>query len=328
MRNYIKYLLIGGICLTGCEEDPEIQEKGFQTKPIVYSVIESFDTVHYIKIGRFFSGISDPAITARIPDSIYFDTANVKVTLFPMHGAGVKVPVERIVIPDKVEGIFDSDPYEIYRFKKKLVLGDYPYHYLPFEEITVEVDIPGLPVAKGITSIVFPPKIWSPLQAQEYIYIFPDNPLRILWSGGEWNEIDVSFKVVEEYPDTTIVRDFAYQKSNDININGQYYEIKIPYELIVETLEKNLKVRSDLYRRYFGYFRIEVLTGNADFSNYKKYVYGINDFNYNPFNNVVNGIGMLSGRSVTIKDSLTLDYFSRMNLAAEPRLKKFRFIEY
>jgi hypothetical protein len=328
MRKIIRLLIFGGLFFSGCEEDPIIQTDGFQTKPVIYSIIETFDSVHYLKLGRFFSGCTDPAITAKIRDSIYFDQAIVKVTIFNSIGTGVNVPIERVLVTDKEQGFFNSGDYKIYRFKEKLVLGEYPYYYLPFADVSIEVDIPGLPLARCITALVLPPRIWSPFKAQEYVYIFSDSPLKIVWSGGYWNEIDVNFKVIEEYRDTTITRSFSLQKTNDININGQYYEIKVPYELVVETLEKNLKVRSDLYRRYFGFFRIDVLTGNADFSNYKKFINGINDFNFNPFNSIVNGIGVLAAKCTTIQDSLSLDLPSRLNFAAEPRLKKFRFIEY
>lgn len=311
-----------------CEQDPEIQMDGFQTQPVIYSIIETFDSINYVRIGRFYSGYSNPAVTAKYHDSIYFSDPDLKVTLFRLHGLGIEVPVEKVRITDKNRGFFNSDDYYLYAFKEVLVKGDYPYYYLPFENISLEVALPGLPPAKCITNLVTPPLIWAPMRAQQYVFILPDDPLRILWSGGDWNEIDVSFQVREEYPDTTQVRTFSIQKNNDIHINGKYYEIKIPYELIIEILEKNLKVRSDLVRRYFGFFRIEILTGNLDFANYKKYLDGINDFNFNAYNTVTNGIGLLAAKSTAVHDSLCLDWPSRQHFAEDPVLKKFSFIEY
>lgn len=328
MKNFVSLFVFGGLFMSSCEEDPNIQIGDFQTKPVVYSVIESFDTVHYIKIGRYFSGYANPAVSARVHDSIYFSTASVRVTLFNSHSTGVDVPVEKISVAKRDSGFFDSGGYELYRFKKELVKGSYPYYYLPYEQISVDVFVPGLPAARSITSLVFPPTIWAPIQAQQYIYIFPDSPLRILWSGGDWNEIDVGFRIIEDYPGRSVTRTFAFQKNNDININGKYYEIKIPYDLVVETLEKNLKVDRNLIRRHFGTFRIAVHTGNADFGTYMNFINGINDFNFTPFSNITNGVGLLAGKCSTIKDNMNLDQPSRLQFAAEPRLKKFNFIEY
>ncbi|TSA36981.1 MAG: hypothetical protein D4R64_06340 [Porphyromonadaceae bacterium] len=328
MKKNIGLLVLGGLFLSACEENPVIQTDGFQTKPVIYSIIDSEDSVHFIRLGRFFSGVTDPAETARIPDSIYFRSANLKVTLLSTRGTKINVPVENFVVSDKDSGMFNSDSFGVFRFEKKLVVGEYPLKALLYDSVFIEVNLPGLPVAKCSTSLVWPPRIWSPFGAQQFIYIYPDNPMRVLWSGDAWNEIDVSFKIMEQFPDTTVTQTFYIQKTNDIHWNGKYYEIKIPYELIVQILDQNLKVRSDVIRRYFGPFRIDILTGNQDFDIFMKFREGINDFNYNPFFNVDNGIGMLSGKSSTIKTALYLDQASRLKFAVEPSLRKFRFIEY
>ncbi|MCX6225672.1 MAG: hypothetical protein NTV01_13135 [Bacteroidia bacterium] len=328
MRLFIGLLILGGFFFSACEEDPIIQTDGFQTKPVIYSIIETFDSVHYIRLGRFFSGYANPTQTARIPDSIYFRSANLKVTLVDARGKMTDVPVERIVESDKESGIFNSDDYELYRFKKILVLGEYPFYFLLYDKLFLEVNIPGLPVAKCSTSLVWPPRIWAPFEAQQFVFIYPDNPFRVLWSGDAWNEIDVRFSIHEEFPDSTVTRTFYIQKTNDVHWNGKYYEIKVPYELIVQSLDKNLKVRTDLTRRYFGPFRIDILTGNKDFDNFIKFQNGINDFNYDPYFNVENGVGMLSAKSSTIKTAVYLDQVSRLKFSAEPVLRKFRFIEY
>ncbi len=328
MKTFIGLLILGGLLISGCEEDPVIQTDGFQTKPVFYSIIETFDTVHYIRLGRFFSGISNPAQTARIHDSIYFRSSNLKVTLVSERGKETIVPVERIVVSDKESGTFNSEGYEVFRFKKILVLGEYPDYFLPYEVMRLEVDIPGLPVARCSTELVVPPRIWAPFQAQQFFYIYPENPLRVLWSGNAWNEIDLVFSIFEVFPDTSVTRTFDIQKTNEVHWNGKYYEIKVPYELIVQILDQNLKVRSDIIRRYFGAFRIDILTGNEDFSIFMKLRDGINDFNYNPYFNVENGIGMLSAKSSCIKTEMHLDQASRLKFAIEPGLRKYRFIEY
>jgi len=328
MKKIIGLLIIGGFLFPGCEEDPTIQAPGFQPQPVIYSIINTEDSIHYIRISRFFSGLVNPALTGQIADSIYFREAAVKVSIQPLSGPMVSVDAEPVIMSDKGPGFFNSDSFRIYRFEKKLIRVLNHTEILLFDSVFVEVTIPNLPVARCSTSLVWPPRIWSPFQAQQFVFIYPDNPMRVQWSGDNWNEVDVAFEIKEQFADSIKTRKFSIQKSNDVQINGKYYEIKVPYELVVEILNKNLEVRSDIVRRYFGTFRIDVLTGNKDFGNFMKFRNGINDFNFNPFFNVDNGIGMLSAKSSTIKTGLFLDQASRMKFANEPVLRKFRFTEY
>jgi len=152
MKNIIGILILGGLFLSACEEDPVIQADGFTTQPIIYSIIDSNDTVHYIRIGRVFSGLKPSGEAARNKDSIYFDSIDVQV------------------------------------YVKEISTG---------KMINLPVQVPGLPMARCETPLVSPPTIWSPDRAQTDIYIYPDSPLRVQWSGDVWNEIDITFEIKE-----------------------------------------------------------------------------------------------------------------------------------
>lgn len=328
MKTLISLLVLGGFLFAGCEEDPIIQVPGFRTQPVIYGVIDTDDTVHTIRVTRFFSGMQAPAITSKSADSIYFSDADVHVTLRTYRGTHVEVPVEFVRVPDKDSGTFNAENYGVYRFRNKMVTGQHTERILSFDMVYAEVRLPGLEAARCSTSVVRPPTIWWPLDVSMYIYIVPDNPMRVLWSGDAWNEIDVSFQIHEMYQDSIKTLTFHIQKTNDVHFNGKYYEIKVPYELLTDIINKNLKVRNDIIRRYFGEFRIDIHTGNKDFDNYMRFRDGINDFNYNPFSNVANGMGMIAGKSSTFKEKMHLDQATRLYFASDPNLKKFRFIEY
>jgi hypothetical protein len=248
----------------------------------------------------------------------------------------INLPVQPWVVPDKDPGTFNSDSYEVFRFEKDLLLDVMDpvlpeiilAQYLIYSDILVTVKVPGLPMARCSTSLVSPPKIWSPKRAQTNIYIYPDNPLRVEWSGDAWNEMDLTFDMNEQYADRVETRTFSIQKTSEIHYNGKYFEIGIPYELIVQILDKNLKVRPDIVRRFFGPFRIDLLTGNQSYHTYMEYKNGINDFNFNPYDNVENGIGLIAGKSSFIKTTVYLDQPSRLRFMVEPSLRKYRIIEY
>ncbi len=330
-------LILGGLFLSACQEDPVIQTDGFATQPVIFSIIDSNDTVHYIRIGRAFSGFKPPYETARHADSIYFDSVDVKVSLREIWtGKMVNLPVQPYVVSDKDAGIFNSENYRVFRFEKDLLRDVFvegcPWiilaQYLLYSDISVTVKVPGLPIAKCATSLVAPPIINSPKRAQTFVYIYPDSPLRVQWTGDVWNEMDLSFEMNEMFADTTVTKTFSIQKTSEIHYNGKYYEIRIPYELIVQILDQNLKVRSDIIRRYFGPFSINILTGNQTFYTYMEFRNGINDFNFNPYDNVENGIGVIGGKSSFNKTTVYLDQPSRLKFAEEPILRKYRIIEY
>lgn len=330
-------MLLGGLYLSACEENPAIQTDGFATQPVIYGIIDSNDTVHYIRIGRVFSGMNPPYETSQNKDSIYFDSIDLHVSIREIAtGRMIDLPVQPWIIADKNEGYFSSDDYLVYRFEKDLLKDVFvpgcPWillgQYLLYSDMVVSLNVPGLPVARCETSLVSPPIIWSPDRAQQYIFVYPDNPMRVQWSGDVWNEIDVKFDIYEQYADTTVTRTFTLQKTSEVHYNGKYYEIRVPYELIVQILDQNLEVRSDIIRRYFGPFRIDLLTGNQSFYTYMEFKDGQNDFNFNPYDNVENGIGLIAGKSSFIKTKVYLDQASRLKFTVEPSLRKYRIIEY
>lgn len=331
MKPLVSLFIIGGLFLSACEEDPVIQVPGFQSKPVVNCIIDTRDSLHLIRLGRLFSGAVPPAETARIADSIYFSDARITATLVPIFGVGASLEAETLRL-EKDPGYFNSGDYVVYSLYKKLIMGDYP-GFLRYSILKMEVEIPDLPPAKCSTYLVNPPRIYSPVRAQQFVFIYPDNPIRIQWYGGDWNEIDVTFNVCEQFEDTTLIQAIHYQKDTDIIINEEnastrYCELKIPYDLLVQLLTQHLVYRTDLIRRYFGPVDIFINTGNRDFEVFKRYINGVNDFNFNPYNNIENGVGILSSKSTTSKTGLHLDDMSRAKLASEPKLLKYRFIEY
>ncbi len=81
MKKILGILILGGLFFSACEENPIIQTDGFVTQPVIFSIIDSNDTVHYIRVGRLFSGVKPPYETSRNADSIYFDSVDVKVSV-------------------------------------------------------------------------------------------------------------------------------------------------------------------------------------------------------------------------------------------------------
>ncbi len=324
MNKIISVFILGGLLLPGCEADPVIQSDNFRGRPVIYSLVNVNDTVHYIRVERFYSGNAAADVSGRNPDSLYFDNPAITVTMSGPAG-DLNIKPEPVQIPDKSDGLFYSQEYTAYRFSLKLLNQ---YKQLLYSDYKITVEIPGLPVTTAVTDLQVPPVIWWPYIAQETHYITPDSPIRVQWSGGEWNEVDMAFEIMEQYPDTLKKQVVHVQRSNQEFITGHYYEVRISFELLVELIDKQLKPDRRLIRRYFGYAHTDIHTGNLDFELYMRWLRGYNDYSDLSYSNVVNGFGLVASRSTTSRDSMRLDYWSRMYLAAEPRLAKLGFIEY
>ncbi|MFA6127143.1 MAG: hypothetical protein WC699_07560 [Bacteroidales bacterium] len=320
MRKIIGLWVLGGLILTGCDDQIEIQYQPFKSKPVIYCVIDPTDTLHIIRIERVFSGIQPPAVTSRNPDSLYFSEPKVTVSLFYANGnGGATFEPECVEVNNKQPGYFSSPRQYLYQFKKRLQ---------PFSTMSLKVEIPGLPLVEASTRIIREPVIWSPNPSQQFIYMVPDSPLRIQWSGGSWNELDFRFEIKEEYPDSITTQTIQFQKVNNGQINGQYYEIRIPYDLVVQAIDKNLKVDRSVKKRYFGPVYFTISTGLKDYADYMEFYGGINDFNENPFSNIENALGLLTTRSSIKKGPYLFDQPSRFYFAKDPVLQKLNFIEY
>lgn len=316
--------IFAGLFLASCENQVDIQSQPYVEQPIIYCLINPDDSIHTIRIERMFSGIQPPAVTSGIADSIFFEELKVTVALTGNNGEISLLEATRVEITDQESGYFGYQKHYVYQFHQVMKVDGQN----KFTRIGVNVEIPGRPAASAECGMIRVPKIWAPKYTQQFIYLVRDRPFLIQWSGGSWNEVDIRFEIKEMYADSIATKFVQFQKINDVRINGQYYEVRIPYELVVQGIERNFTYRKDIIRRYFGPVWLTIHTGTEDYANYIRYLGGINDFNENPYSNIKNGLGLLTSRSTVVKSPMELDQESRMQFASDPVLIDLGFIEY
>lgn len=325
MKAIVTAGILCGLLMAGCKEGIDIQVEPFRSAPVIYCLIDRTDTIHSIRIERVFSGQQPPALTAGKADSLFFSEAEVWVRLTGSDTAyDCKIQAEMVDADDKLPGYFGNEKHCLYQFRKKLT----EYGYNLYDSISVIVTIPGMPVAVASCHIIDAVKIWSPNPKGQFVYIVPDRPLLIQWSGGSWNELDIRFEIREMYADTVLTKSIHFQKVNNVHVNGKYYEIQIPYELVVQEISKRFVYRKDIIRRYFGKVMLSINTGQEEYARYMQYNGGINDFNQNPFSNFNNAFGLLTSKSSVALGPMDMDQESRFRFAEDPILKKLSFIEY
>ncbi len=322
--NRIIIILLLGIILSACESEFEVYDPSFSSLPSIYCLIDPLDSVHNIRIGRSFFSNQDPAITSQIGDSIYFQDLNVEVKLIGYQNDTTTVRAYRNLEIEKSPGFFTQDGHSVYSFDNVLSVNRFPL----FSRIEISVSKPGLETATGGSDFLPRPTIRWPYVAQQYLYMDSLRPILVQWYGGDWNEVDITFTVMEQYRDSIVNQSVSFEEKTEIIMIEDVVQVTFPYELVVSNLSRLLDPRKDLVRRYFGPVMIKIHTGNTDFSNYMKYKDGLNDFTGQSYSNIDNAVGMIACKWSFPVRPLYFDYFTRLKLASDPRLQKFKFIEY
>ncbi|TXC78600.1 DUF4249 family protein [Luteibaculum oceani] len=116
--------------------------------PVVYGVLNSKDSVHYVRITRTFRGEGNNLEYAKIPDSSYTQITNVK--LEALSGSSVRATYtgNMVELAPKKEGDFFTEPNFAYEFQIP-ELDKYSEYRLSFDhagnEVMAQATIPSKP---------------------------------------------------------------------------------------------------------------------------------------------------------------------------------------
>ncbi len=322
--NHLVLLLIPVLSLSSCEVNPDIN-LGNSPQTVIFGVFDKYDYVHYLKVGKTFQSETDPSQTATIFDSLYFEEPEVTISL--IHSNGNIDIIKPFIVSEipKDKGVFHNPDQIIYRFDKRL---------RSFRgKLGVSVKYPGTQEAFGEITLIDSAGINTPKRAQKYLFLAPDSPIRIQWVINQdfftdfWFEIDVSFEFLEELQDTVRSTTVNFQNTNWYDTKTSLYqELSITYEEFIREVLSQIEDDPKVLRRYFGYHKIIINSGDKNMTNYVKYLDGYNDFDFLAFSNITNGIGLLASRSSSKKDSMQFDHETRQQLINENRFKKFHFV--
>lgn len=125
----LKFLVVLGICVSlftqfGCSNEVEVIGL-WKDIPVVYGVIDQRDSINYIRIERAYLPPNRSALeVAKIPDSLYFDTAEVDVVMYyiNIHGDTLlwDTPLQYVNLVDegiiRDSGTFAHNPSYAYKF--------------------------------------------------------------------------------------------------------------------------------------------------------------------------------------------------------------------
>ena len=116
--NRLLYILLSIVIFISCETDIDANIY-MEPEPVVYSIINPFGNIHYVKLNKTYHGGQDALISAKIPDSIYFNKPTVKLEIrTPMGMVVYRRKMEMVDNVPKETGIFASNRNELYVLKE------------------------------------------------------------------------------------------------------------------------------------------------------------------------------------------------------------------
>lgn len=107
----VLFLIFNNYC-----ETEIIHDYKHESEPVVYCLINPYDSVHYLKLTRTFSGGNDARKIAKIADSLYYKNANVYLEIWSGKGwAYYRSQFEKITDIKKESGYFNSSDNVVYK---------------------------------------------------------------------------------------------------------------------------------------------------------------------------------------------------------------------
>ena len=321
----------GLICCLGlafgffvCSTEVELNVEEFRAVPVVYCLVDPMDSVQVVRVQRSFYSQADPDLSRKVPDSLYFDQVEASIRLIRFHGDTTEIyPVIQQGMA-KDSGFFSGEGHYALSFDPVLANNRFPL----YDRIELILTIPGLPEVSGYSDFLPRPTIRWPYVAQQYIYMDSTRPFLVQWYGAAWNEVDVTFTVMEQFRDSTVQQSISFEEMTEVILVDDVVQVTFPYDLVVNHFSRTLDASRKVIRRYMGPVYVKIHSGNQDFADFMRYKDGLNDFTGQTYTNLENAVGVIACKWTFDVRPLVFDHFTRQRFAADPRLAKFKFIEY
>jgi len=173
---FLVITIIISVILSSCEEDIDVISEG-SSLPVVYGLINPDDTLNYIRLTKTFIGNEPINELASRPENLFYQDVTMTLDINSPEGFPMKsFPFEKVVITDRIEGLFVSDPNIMYQLKGsiKSFLND---NYQVRLSLTLKSE--GVLVSAQQTYRT-PPEILNPKPSiQSYLSLYYADPLRI-----------------------------------------------------------------------------------------------------------------------------------------------------
>jgi len=292
----------------------------FENLPVVYSIINPDDSIHYLKLTRTFQGHTNPSLTARITDSIYFEDADVKLEIRTETGWVIyRNSFKKVTNYQKEAGFFGTAINELYQLEDSLN----KYIKVGYKVFLI-VDIPGFDkVTSASSEILNRPKIINPDQWDRMLMLVDSVPQEIEWLGCEdCMYYELKFRInFTEIRYGRICDNFA-----EINYTYPVGNLYIDQDHFFRSLSNTITPDSNVIRRIYKGIDIFIQATGQEFKDYKDLYIKAADNNGKPYTNIVNGMGIFTTVFEGSRKGLKLEIKTRDSLSNGRFTKHLKFV--
>jgi len=158
-----KLLYVVLVLLIGCDEDLKILTPDFQSVPVVYGVIDPFDSIQSIRVERSFRIKDQAGAQLQDADSLFYDSVQVWLTGLIQEQEMWRIELKKIFI-EKDSGSFTGNKHHVYQHVGKLPItlngaSKYDPGVPDIDYLGLEVHILDLDTTISTYSAVFSPGI-------------------------------------------------------------------------------------------------------------------------------------------------------------------------
>lgn len=320
-------------CFISCETDFVTETTG-PTIPVVYSIIDPQDSIHYIRLSKSFKGGSNAYESAANPDSIAYEDVSVKLELFTDMGWKYgDFHFDYVPSFEKVEGIFSSKGEQLFKLEENLY-----DRLVPGSQVMINISLPGHQlITSTFVQHLKPPKITAPRHGfGTKISFYPPIPTKIHFEDHAHftnYEMHVKFNYTNVYNNGseesgTVVK--IYQRSSSNGVPGRVTEIIVTvsgdnfYAVFPQQITRNEEIK---YRKIGG-IEFWIYSGSPDFYEYQDLNKHVSDLAGGSITNIVNGTGIFALKYHDFRKGFQLDYQSIDSLINGRFTKDLGFIRW
>ena len=337
--------------LASCDNDLDITAN-WKDVPVVYGILNSQDTTHYIKLNKAFLGQGDVMMMAQEFDSLHYSEDVIGLRLIEYRNVAGQfieaksIEMEPTVDMPKPEGAFSSPTQVIYKSNAQLNANRFYTAEVYKLDTDSVIAFNSIPVDVLSSLQMTRPNPFTPLNLVPNGYASKAEWLSL--EGGKLYELKIRFYYIEQQitdlSDTThkfIDWVFPYRKSTSTS-GGENMSISLDALQFLNFLAIHIEEDPDVYRQVTGMVGIQGPTGFSithacmDFTllaaGEELSTYIMLNENSNSIvidrpedSNIDNGIGILSSRSVDFIEAIKINNFSNDEIAFNELTKHLNF---
>jgi hypothetical protein len=293
------------ICIffSSCENDLDILED-YKEIPVIYSLVNPTSTTHYVRVQKAYLGEGNALLMAQESDSLYYDTAKVRVYLEKLSFNTVvqSYPFYPDYTQFKAEGLFTNNNHYVFRLEN-VRLDPSAQYQLRFVNIESGLVVTG-------KSRIIEPIYQKTLAPTTKINIADDDPYRIRFNSAKYGKIyglimRIRYTETKKLTQaiTTKFLDYRLPEQTSLNLNGgQELSFLLDGKSIYQFLGVKIKKDTTVSRRLVD-FKSDFIftTATEDFYNYIQINSPNNTVNFIPeFTNLSAGKGIFTCRLDTV----------------------------